>query len=244
MSIYSDLTPWYDQLFPVGEVQADFLIQRLRSAGVRKLIDAGCGTGRHLEILADAGFTVAGLEPEEDMAAEANRKLKGRAKVEVLRLQDATQVPGSPFDAVLCLGNTLAHLLDESALVEGLTAMTKVLQPGGLFIAQLVHFEKVLRDARDPFAVKVLKDGSEFHRSYDFSRVPQRLGFSLRFENPSIQFEESFDLRPWTWNELAPFFDEFGLSLEELCGDWTGEARHEESPASIFIARSLPGETF
>jgi hypothetical protein len=90
---------------------------------------------------------------------------------------------------------------------------------------------------------KELKDGSTFHRSYDFSQAPQRLRFRLGFENPSIQFAESFDLRPWTSEELIPFFEKFGLNLEELCGDWSGADRHEESPASIFITRSLPGET-
>ncbi len=237
MSIYSDLTPWYDRLFPVSEVQSDFLLQRLASANARSVIDAGCGTGRHLEILADTGFTVAGLEPEVDMAAEANRRLRDRGKVEILGIQDAAQVPGAPFEAVLCLGNTLAHLLDESALDQGLSALTSVLEPGGLFIVQLVHFEKVLREGRDPFSVKVLEDGSQFHRSYDFSHAPARLGFSLRFENETLRFEDSFDLRPWTLEELSPAFEVRGLKIEEVCGDWSGTPRQPDSPASIILAR-------
>ncbi|MBC8367057.1 class I SAM-dependent methyltransferase [bacterium] len=237
MSIYSDLTPWYDRLFPVGDQQAVFLLHRLSMAEVCSVLDTGCGTGRHLEILADAGYIVAGLEPEADMAAEANRRLKGRGRVEVLSLQNAAQVPGAPFDVVLCLGNTLAHLLDGSALAEGLATLARVLKPGGLFIVQLVHFEKVLREGLDPFSVKVLEDGSEFHRSYDFSRAPERLGFSLRFENEAIRFEESFDLRPWTMDELDPAFEKHGFKIEELCGDWSGAPRQPDSPASIILAR-------
>ncbi len=239
MSIYSDLAPWYDRLFPVGTEQAELLVNRLRSAEARSVLDAGCGTGRHLEILADAGFAVAGLEPEADMAAEANRRLAERGRVEVLSLDQAAQVPGAPFDAALCLGNTLAHLLEEADLSAGLKAIASVLGPGGLFIAQLVHFEKVLREGKDPFAPKRLEDGSLFHRTYDFSRAPARLGFGLRFESGDLRFEESFDLRPWTLAELRAHYSSANLDMVEVLGDWRGAPRGEKSPATIILASRL-----
>ncbi len=237
MGIYSDLAPWYDRLFPVGADQAEFIVESLRSAEARSVLDAGCGTGRHLEILADAGFAVAGLEPEAEMAVEANRRLAERGRVEVLGLHDAARVPGTPFDAALCLGNTLAHMLDDGDLSAGLAALASVLMPGGLFIAQLVHFEKVLREGRDPFAEKRLEDGSRFHRAYDFSRAPARLGFRLRFESGDVRYEESFDLRPWSLEELGTHYSSAGFEIIEVVGDWKGTPRGENSPATIILAR-------
>jgi len=236
MSIYSELAPWYDRLFPVSEAQADFLVDRLRAAGVRRVLDAGCGTGRHLEILADRGFSVAGLEPEPAMAAEANRRLAGRGTVHVLRLQEARELPATPFDALLCLGNTLAHLADEATLAEGLDAVAAALRPGGLFIAQLVHFEKVLREGRDPFADRKLEGKYIFGRRYGFDRSPERLAFSLSFTGPGVDFRETISLRPWTLAELEPAFAEANLEVSDLFGDWSGARRGPDSPATIILA--------
>lgn len=236
MGIYSALTPWYDRLFPVGKVQAEFLVDHLREMGVHRVLDAGCGTGRHLEILADAGFEVAGFEPEADMLEQARLRLSGRGELRRLLLHEAREMSGAPFDAVLCLGNTLAHLEGDDKLADGLGALSSRMRPGGFFIAQLVHFEKVLREGRDPFEDRRLEDGSVFRRSYGFERAPERLDFSLSFSGPGVNFEETIPLRPWTLAELEPAFAKAGMAISDVLGDWTGARREADSPATIILA--------
>ena len=49
--------------------------------------------------------------------------------------------PTLPFDAVLCLGNSLPHLLTQADLVAALRGMASVLRPGGLLILQNLNYD-------------------------------------------------------------------------------------------------------
>jgi SAM-dependent methyltransferase len=236
MSIYSDLAPWYDQLFPVGVAQSDWLLGQLHASSARRVLDAGCGTGRHLEILASEGFEIAGFEPEEDMLEAARHRLEGQGDLRRLFLHEAREMPGNSFDALICLGNTLAHLKDSESLAAGLAALAAVCRPGGIFISQLVHFEKVLRDGRDSFKDRKLEDAYTFSRRYDFANAPEILRFSLSFSGPGVEFHEALSLHPWTLDELEPAFEDAGFGISEVIGDWTGAKRNPNSPATILLA--------
>ena len=47
------------------------------------VLDAGCGVGRHLELLREWGFEAAGLEPDPEMAERAAiiRELENQARM-------------------------------------------------------------------------------------------------------------------------------------------------------------------
>jgi len=234
MGIYGQIAPWYDRLFPVSGTQAAFLVERLNKAMARRVLDAGCGTGRHLEILADDGFEVLGLEPEPEMAEAARRRLHGRGEVVTAGLDAAPS--DRPFDAALCLGNTLAHLRDDAGLRSGLRALARALRPGGLLIAQTVNFEKALREGRVEFRDREIEGGYRFRRRYDFEDAPRRIGFHLEFSGPSLRLAETLDLRPWTLEDLRAAFLGAGLRIIESSGDWDGSPRGPDSPATILSA--------
>jgi SAM-dependent methyltransferase len=48
---------------------------------------------------------------------------------------------GERFDAVLCLGNSLPHLLTQADLLAALKGMAGVLRPGGLFVTQNLNYD-------------------------------------------------------------------------------------------------------
>jgi len=183
---------------------------------------------------------VMGLEPEADMADLAARRLRGRGKVLALPLESAGGLPEGPFDATLCLGNTLAHLLDEEALARGLSALAASLRPGGLLITQSVHFEKVLREGRSPFEDKFLEGGLRFRRRYGFDRAPGLLDFTLELSGPDLDFADTFPLHPWSLLELEAALGNAGFELVEVRGDWKGTERRDDSPATIIVARLDP----
>ena len=241
MDIYGRLTPHYDRLFPVSETQAEFLRARLTAAGARRVLDAGCGTGRHLELLRGWGFAAAGLEPDPQMAERARERLGRGIPVVIAGLEAAALVLSGPFGGALCLGNTLAHLKTPAALAAGLAALAALIQPDGLLITQTVNFDRVLAAGRADFPERQIPDGAGgslvFRRDYDFRAAPARLGFRLSLAGPDLELADTIPLLPLTRAEQEAALAAAGFILHEACGDWDGSPWRPDSPASILSAR-------
>ena len=100
--------------------------------GSGSILDVGCGCGRDIAELQEAGFDVTGADPSEDMLREAERiypGLKGRLIHSALPKLEG--IEGS-FDGILCSG-VLQHL-EEPDLQAGLVRIDSLLKPGGIVL--------------------------------------------------------------------------------------------------------------
>lgn len=67
MAVFSkDYAAYYDMLYRNKDygAEADYVAGLLRDDGVSggRLLDVGCGTGRHLACMAERGFSVSGAD--------------------------------------------------------------------------------------------------------------------------------------------------------------------------------------
>jgi SAM-dependent methyltransferase len=115
--VYEFLTP--DGLLTPEDSSAGFA--GLLAPGAR-VLDCACGIGLLAAGLAARGFTVAASDASPEMVART-RALGLDAQV--CRWEELS---GGPYDAVLCVGNSLAHAEDRRAALAG---MARVLAPGG-----------------------------------------------------------------------------------------------------------------
>lgn len=104
----------------------------LRSAGAQRILDLGCGTGRHALYLAAEGFEVWGCDVSPS-ALEILGRRAGEAGVNIeLRQGDmrGSGLPDEHFDGIVCVWST-GHgtLRDLKASVQ---EMHRLLKPGGL----------------------------------------------------------------------------------------------------------------
>jgi len=154
-----------------------FLEQQLGGpARAPRVLDAACGTGRHAIQLARLGYRAAGADLSAGMVARAR---ENAAQAEVAVEFQAAGFGGlaqafagqAPFDALLCLGNSLPHVVSPQALAEALADFAACLRPGGLLLVQNRNFDAVMeRKERwmEPQAHR--EDGAEwlFVRFYDY----------------------------------------------------------------------------
>lgn len=96
----------------------------LKAADRGKLLDLGCGDGRFLALMRDAGWEVKGIEPDPTAARIAQQEFG--VSVTVGALEDAG-LPDEAFDAVT-LSHVIEHVHDPVAL---LSECRRVLKPGG-----------------------------------------------------------------------------------------------------------------
>jgi SAM-dependent methyltransferase len=113
------------------------LLQRLRAAGARRILDVGCGTGRHVAALREEGFLAFGADASEEMIARA--KAFGAAEWFCeWRMGEAPPTDlKAPFDAAICLGNTWSMLTEERDAERAATALRGLVRPGGPLLVGL-----------------------------------------------------------------------------------------------------------
>jgi SAM-dependent methyltransferase len=146
---------FYDALAPLFDIMTDwdarlasegpFLRAILDEGGASRILDAACGSGGHALWLAGEGYAASGADASPVMIGLARRKAAVAGRDVPFAVADLTGlerafVPAS-FDAVLCLGNSLPHLLTQETLVAALTAMAGMLRPGGLLVLQNLNYD-------------------------------------------------------------------------------------------------------
>jgi len=120
---------------------------RLHRSAPPRILDAGCGTGFHARHLAQRfdDVYVVGADPSREMLEIAARKRGG----DLVQWMHATaeRPPAGPFDLVLLLGNTLSLI---ESIHDVLEHTASVVEPGGLFIIQMLDYASLRAAGLDP----------------------------------------------------------------------------------------------
>ncbi len=129
-SDYDRFVDWPSRL----AVELPFIEQQLQMQNSRRVLDAACGTGMHAIALAQRGYAVAGADLSTGMIERARLNAADAGadvRFETAGLGELAQTFGSgSFDALLCLGNSLPHLLTPGDITAALADFAACLQPG------------------------------------------------------------------------------------------------------------------
>lgn len=123
------------------------LIDRYGDGHVRKLLNLGCGTGRHDLAFHDKGYQVTGVDRSAAMLAHARTAAAERgAPIEFLEGDARTFRCGDKFDATLMMFNVLGYMPTTQDMLQALATARHHTRPGGLFIADVWYGPAVLKD--------------------------------------------------------------------------------------------------
>ncbi len=244
MDFYDSLAGQYDTLVAQRqrtEAVEQFVSRLLERYDVHSAVDAACGTGLYARALARRGVEVTGIDLSEAMLAEA------RASDEEVRwvhgaMQDvAGRLTVGGFEAVLCMGNSLPHLLTRPELQKTFDGFARVLAPGGVAVVHLLNYTRLL--TRRERVVGITRDGDkEFVRFYDFTDPTLRfnaLEIDWSTTPPSHQLHAT-TLLPWQENELAAAFRQAGLERIETFGDLEFGPYHPNESDVLMIVAHAP----
>lgn len=141
--VYEWLIP-DDLLTPAGSAAVFAPLLELEPPA--RLLDCAAGTGQLAVGLAAMGFDVVAIDASPAMI-ERTRSLAAAHNVELAGLTcNWEQLPAhnfEPFDAVLCVGNSLAHAAGRAARRTALRNMAAALQDHGLLVVTSRNWENV-----------------------------------------------------------------------------------------------------
>ncbi len=186
-----------------------------------RVLDLCCGTGRHSNRLADAGYAVVGLDRDAVALGRAhlgNAKANANAQVRA----DMRAIPFAPasFAAAVCLWQSFGYF-DESNNRDVLAQVGRVLQPRGRFILDVYHrgfFE------RNQGTRSFIRNNLEIRETKSLSRG--RLNVELDYARAGDP--DCFEWQLYEPDELCEMAREVGLSSICRCANF--EAAEPPSP--------------
>jgi len=208
-----------------------FLHGQLQAAGARRVLDTACGTGQHSIALARAGYSVVGADLSEKMVEMARRNAAAAGlDIEFIVAgfgEHASHIAG-PFDAILCLGNSLPHALTAAALDTALRDFRALLRPAGRLIVQNRNFDLVWKTRARWMPLEAHRQGDQewlFLRFYDFGAETITFNVvTLRRQGETwTQSADSTELRPILRAELEAALRAAGFGEPVFYGNLAGE---------------------
>ena len=140
-----------------------------RNRGVQRVLDTACGIGVRAIPLAKLDFEVVAVDSSAGMLAQAQEMaeffgVREKIAFERGQLTELMDLVPGPFDAVLCKGNALPHLLLDDEIETALLVMFELLRPGGTLVIGMRDFAPFMEYQPRflPGFDHVLEDGSEF----------------------------------------------------------------------------------
>jgi ubiquinone/menaquinone biosynthesis C-methylase UbiE len=189
---YNEIAGEYDQMF---DFKNDLAVAEKFVAGLKErfdfnnVLDIGCGTGSLTLALARTGANCVGMDLSSGMIEKARKntaECAGRIKLINCGIGDMRKHLSDKFDLIICIGNTIPHLLDTSDLDKMFADCSQLLSPGGHLAVNLLNYDRVL-DAKDRIVGITRDNDIEFIRFYDF-------------EKPFV----NFNLLEINWSEAPP----------------------------------------
>lgn len=114
------------------------LIPILEKRRAKRILDLGCGAGRHLILLAREGFEVYGVDISKIALKISENRLKSlglKAELKKCSMENI-DYPSEFFDAVICI-NVIYHTT-RKGIIKALKEIYRLLKPGGLALITFI----------------------------------------------------------------------------------------------------------
>ena len=223
MDFYDQIAAEYDHIVDPGdraEGARRFVARLSERHAVASAVAAACGTGLYAQALADHGAAVIAADISEPMLQQAQLAVDDpRVRWVCTPMQALADHVADPVDAVVCMGNSLPHLLTDDDLAATLAGFHSMLAPGGIAVIQLLNYQRLL--AASERIVGVTRSGdSHYLRFYDFG--PDLIQFNiLEMHWTGSECEHHLHqtpLQPYTAADLEPALAAAGFVNVETFG--------------------------
>jgi SAM-dependent methyltransferase len=242
---FDDLADVYDALIDWPKRLANeepFYRALFERTGVHNVLDVACGTGRHAAMFHSWGCRVTGADISPGMIERCRGQFGESDGLHwIVRGFEEPATPAA-FDAVVCIGNSLALAPDLAGVGRAVQQMLAAVRPGGVCVVQVLNLwhlpegpcvwqkcRRVTIGGREHILVKgVHRAGSRgFVDLIDLNVAADAV--TPRFDSPTFLGLEA--------DELTRVAEHAGARAVQCYGGFHSEAhRRAESPDLIVVA--------
>ncbi len=227
---YLKVYPHRDEQEAIAQVR--FVEQALPLAPGSKVLDLGCGGGRHARELVRRGLQVTCL----DLSVVLLRLAQKQANEETCCLNyvkaDMRYLPFvQSFDAVVSFFTTFGYFESDEENGKTLRSIAQVLKPGGKFLQDYLNKEAVIANII-PLDKRTEKD-IEIIQEREYDRTSERINKKITLKRDG-QVREYFEsVRLYALDEMLGLLAKTSLKPDQVYGDFDGRPFTEQSPRLI-----------
>lgn len=218
------------------EGEGTFIVDILRKHECTTVFDACLGDGYDSIMLLQHGFKVTSneLDPQFKRKAIENAQNEG-IELTLAPDYDWRSIPDhleNQFDAVICLGNSLTYLFDQTDQMKAITNFYKVLKSGGVFIVDQRNYDYML-DNRETI-LKSPQTNFRYLKQYRY--CSQTIdGFPVKITDDEVLLRyvhretgqtEHLRVYPFRKKELRALLQQAGFTVETYCNFQEQECEH------------------
>jgi len=148
MSHFNDYSKYYDLLYKeknyYDEVQYINEIIKLNCPNSKSLLDIGCGTGKHANLLQQLGYNIDGIDLSETMLEIAKNKFG--EKINFYNADIRKFDLNNKYDTIISLFHVLSYQVKNHDLDSAFESVYKHLNDGGYFIFDCWYGPGVMND--------------------------------------------------------------------------------------------------
>lgn len=226
------------------ERQVDFLIDKMQLRGDEKILDLGCGFGRHSLLLAKRGFAVTGVDITPEYIEYAARQAQKDALNAHFICADIRElIFENEFDVALNMADgAIGYLENDAENQKIFQTVARALKPNGKHFMDIMNADY----AEEHFPMKSWSAGgkcltlSDFEwnaekRSLLYGQIDIPYGDELKM--PTI--EEGNVIRLYSESEIRAIFEKLGMQICECYADFSGKAASDREIQLMVYSKKL-----
>lgn len=236
-------SPLYEKLYAnrdeaEAEELVELLVRQLELDECSKILDLGCGRGRHSINLNKRGYRVKGIDLSEQAIETAKEKANNLGLENItFEVRDMRVPLPQKFDAIVNLFTTFGYFKDDEENASVFDSVKSMLRPGGTFVLDYLNAANV-KETYQP------QDEGEFQGiGYHIERYIKEDAIykDIAFKGAPVNGERLYSERVKLY-ELDWFKREMGrrnLEIEHVFGDYQGNAFDAENSPRLLIISHL-----
>jgi SAM-dependent methyltransferase len=247
MTAFSSYAHYYNLFYRDKDYNAESdyivsLINKFKRSAVT-ILDLGCGTGRHAEILSQKGYNIHGVDCSETMLAEAYR-LEGSRNLSFSKGDIRTVRLAKKFDVVVSLFHVMSYQTTTDDLLKAFQTIAYHLDHNGLLIFDCWYGPAVLT-IRPEIRVKRIED-----ENWDITRIAEpilhphenivdvnyRVMVTRKDNDTVTEIREKHRMRYLFKPEVELLLQRSGFKLKAFHEFLTRKTPSEESWNVVFVA--------
>lgn len=246
MEVYESFARVYDELMDEVpyEEWADFIRQKLGEYAIKEglMLELGCGTGKMMELMGDAGFDMIGVDSSMEMLQIAQEKSQEGNKDFLYLWQDMREFElYGTVRAVISICDSINYITNPEELTQVFRLVNNYLDPGGIFLFDF-NTEYKYRELMGETVIAEDREDVSFiwYNSYDeaehFNEIDLRV-FVREEDGRYRKFEEEHLQRGYTLSEIKQMLHEAGMEFLAAYDGYTGRSADEKSERIVVTAR-------
>ena len=212
-----------------------------------RVLDVGCGYGRHTIALAKSGFDVVGIDSSEHMISEARKNASEAGCSPTFILQDAlTMSFHNEFGATVSMFSSFGYFENQRDNIKVLQNIYSALSFGGVFVLDVANKNTLLEP--------LLRHGENKNGTYSLSLSERLAGYNIRTTQTFDEKNNRWSIkREWTdkhgkshnyflstylyeQDELVGVCEQVGFKLKNVFGNYKSDAYlPAKSPRLILV---------